>query len=32
MNLGRVPFFYQGEKGPKRNLISELLPEGFRLQ
>ncbi len=24
--------FYQGEKGPKQSLISELLPEGFRLK
>jgi cytidine deaminase len=24
--------FYQGEKGPKQSLITELLPEGFRLK
>jgi cytidine deaminase len=24
--------FYQGEKGEKQNLITELLPEGFRLK
>jgi cytidine deaminase len=23
--------FYQGEKGPKQSLITDLLPEGFRL-
>jgi cytidine deaminase len=28
----RAVVFYQSEKGPKHNLISELLPEGFRLQ
>jgi cytidine deaminase len=28
----RAIVFYQGEKGPKRSLISELLPEGFRLK
>jgi len=27
----RAVIFYQGEKGPKHNLIAELLPEGFRL-
>jgi cytidine deaminase len=27
----RAVVFYQGEKGPKHNLIAELLPEGFRL-
>ena len=24
--------FYQGKKGPKQSLITELLPEGFRLK
>jgi cytidine deaminase len=24
--------FYEGKKGPKRSLITELLPEGFRLK
>ena len=24
--------FYQGDKGPKQSLITELLPEGFRLK
>jgi cytidine deaminase len=24
--------FYQGEKGPKQSLITDLLPEGFRLR
>jgi cytidine deaminase len=24
--------FYQGEKGPKQSLITDLLPEGFRLK
>jgi cytidine deaminase len=24
--------FYQGQKGPKESLITELLPEGFRLK
>jgi cytidine deaminase len=24
--------FYEGEKGPKQSLITELLPEGFRLK
>ncbi|MGB6630689.1 MAG: cytidine deaminase [Terriglobales bacterium] len=24
--------FYQGKKGPKQNLITDLLPEGFRLK
>ncbi len=24
--------FYEGKKGPKENLITELLPEGFRLK
>jgi cytidine deaminase len=28
----RAIVFYQGEKGPKQSLITELLPEGFRLQ
>jgi cytidine deaminase len=27
----RAVIFYQGEKGPKHNLITELLPDGFRL-
>jgi cytidine deaminase len=28
----RAIVFYQGENGPKQSLITELLPEGFRLQ
>ncbi len=28
----RAIIFYQGDKGAKRSLISELLPEGFRLK
>jgi cytidine deaminase len=28
----RAIVFYEGEKGPKQSLITELLPEGFRLQ
>jgi len=28
----RAIIFYQGEKGPKQSLITELLPEGFRLK
>ncbi|MGA7290927.1 MAG: cytidine deaminase [Terriglobales bacterium] len=28
----RAVVFYQGKKGPKQNLITELLPEGFRLK
>jgi hypothetical protein len=24
--------FYEGKEGPKESLISELLPEGFRLK
>jgi cytidine deaminase len=28
----RAVIFYQGEKGPKQSLITELLPEGFRLK
>jgi cytidine deaminase len=28
----RAVIFYWGEKGPKQSLITELLPEGFRLQ
>jgi cytidine deaminase len=28
----RAIIFYEGEKGPKQSLITELLPEGFRLQ
>ena len=28
----RAIVFYQGEKGPKQNVITELLPEGFRLK
>jgi cytidine deaminase len=28
----RAIIFYQGEKGPKRSLIADLLPEGFRLK
>ena len=28
----RAIIFYQGEKGPKQSLITDLLPEGFRLQ
>ena len=28
----RAIVFYEGEKGPKQNLITELLPEGFRLK
>ncbi len=28
----RAVVFYQGEKGPKQSLITELLPEGFRLK
>jgi|HubBroStandDraft_1064217.scaffolds.fasta_scaffold01032_10 cytidine deaminase len=28
----RAVVFYQGEKGPKQSLISELLPEGFRFK
>jgi cytidine deaminase len=28
----RAIVFYDGEKGPKQSLITELLPEGFRLQ
>jgi cytidine deaminase len=28
----RAIVFYQGEKGPKQSLITDLLPEGFRLK
>ena len=28
----RAIIFYQGEKGPKQSLITDLLPEGFRLR
>ncbi len=28
----RAVIFYQGEKGPRQSLITELLPEGFRLK
>jgi len=28
----RAVIFYQGEKGPKQSLITDLLPEGFRLK
>jgi cytidine deaminase len=28
----RAIIFYEGEKGPKQSLITDLLPEGFRLQ
>ncbi len=28
----RAVVFYQGEKGPKQSLITDLLPEGFRLK
>lgn len=28
----RAIVFYQGEKGPKQELITDLLPEGFRLK
>jgi cytidine deaminase len=28
----RAVVFYQGEKGPKQSLITNLLPEGFRLK
>lgn len=28
----RTVVFYQGEKGPKQSLITDLLPEGFRLK
>jgi cytidine deaminase len=28
----RAVIFYQGDKGPKQSLITELLPEGFRLK
>jgi cytidine deaminase len=28
----RAVILYQGEKGPKQSLITELLPEGFRLK
>ena len=28
----RAVIFYQGENGPKHSLITDLLPEGFRLQ
>lgn len=28
----RAIIFYQGKKGPKQSLITDLLPEGFRLQ
>jgi cytidine deaminase len=28
----RAVIFYQGEKGPKQSVITDLLPEGFRLQ
>jgi cytidine deaminase len=28
----RAVIFYQGEKGPKQSLITDLLPEGFRLR
>ena len=28
----RAVIFYQGEKGPKESLITDLLPEGFRLK
>ena len=28
----RAIVFYQGAKGPKQSLITDLLPEGFRLK
>jgi cytidine deaminase len=28
----RAVIFYQGERGPKQSLITDLLPEGFRLK
>jgi cytidine deaminase len=28
----RAVIFYQGKKGPKQSLITDLLPEGFRLK
>ncbi len=28
----RAVVFYEGKKGPKQSLITELLPEGFRLK
>jgi cytidine deaminase len=28
----RAIVFYEGDKGPKQSLITELLPEGFRLK
>ena len=28
----RAVVFYEGEKGPKQSLITDLLPEGFRLK
>jgi cytidine deaminase len=28
----RAVIYYQGKKGPKQSLITELLPEGFRLK
>ena len=28
----RAVIYYQGDKGPKQSLITELLPEGFRLK
>ena len=28
----RAIIFYQGEQGPKQSLITDLLPEGFRLK
>jgi cytidine deaminase len=28
----RAVVFYQGQKGPKESLITDLLPEGFRLK
>jgi cytidine deaminase len=28
----RAVIFYEGEKGPKQSLITDLLPEGFRLK
>jgi cytidine deaminase len=28
----RAVIFYQGDRGPKQSLITDLLPEGFRLQ
>jgi cytidine deaminase len=28
----RAVVFYEGKKGPKQSLITDLLPEGFRLK